>query len=46
MVGAPDSASGEGSADMTVGIPPVVLIRSHGHRLVVTTNTGEATPAG
>jgi hypothetical protein len=41
MAGAPDSASGEGSANMTVSIPPVVLIRSHGHRLVVTTNTGE-----
>lgn len=32
---------GGGAGNLTVAIPPVVFIRAHGRRLVVTTNTGE-----
>jgi hypothetical protein len=35
------SLSAEGSGNVTVAIPPVVLIRTRDHRLVVTTNTGK-----
>lgn len=39
-IGTPPGPRGGGAGDVTVAIPPVVLIRPHNHRLVVTTNTG------
>jgi hypothetical protein len=39
---AADAGSGGGGGNLTVAIPPVVFIRAHGRRLIVTTNTGES----
>lgn len=38
----PGASSSGGPGNLTVAIPPVVLIRAQDHRLVVTTNTGES----